>query len=191
MFELKRIDEIAKGLTLGAGTEFLAEPDRKPIDNFNESVIRNAAEIRQELEWEVTLEQASGLTHSKLQKMREDRQSKLLTLLQQRVKLAGQRRALIQGFEGLPQANCDAARAAYDKAWQAAEKALRKAGISDAVESVFKVHVRQTQPVREAQFTLDAANSSAREFSKLRSSSDTAGEHAAHDLIEFTKHQLS
>lgn len=192
MLELKRIDEIASGLTLEAGTEFLTGSDREPITRFNESVQQNAAGIKLELErLNCTLDQAIGLSYPKIQKMRDERQSNLLTLLQQRVQLAEQRRALIQGFEGAPQAAADAATVAFDKAWQAAEKALRKAGISDAHESIFKANVRQTEPVREAQLRVDASNAAVREYAALRSRPDTAGDHAALDLIELVRRQLS
>lgn len=192
MFDPKRIEEIANGLTLGEGMDFLAEPDRTPIESFNESVKKNAAEITRELEpWKGTVQQAQGITIEKIQKLRDDRQQRLLTLFQQRVKFAEQRRALIQKFKDVPEANLQAARTDFEKAWQAAEKALRKAGIPDAVEAVFKANVRQTQPVRNAQAALDAASRGCQNFAALRDMPDNAGDCAAFDLVQFVRHQLS
>lgn len=192
MFDVKRIDEIANGLTLGEGMDFLAEPDRMPIDSFNKSLKKNAAEITRELEpWKGTVQQAQGITIAKIQTLREERQQRLLTLFQQRVKFAEQRLALIQKFKDVPEANLQTAQTNFDKAWQAAEKALRKAGISDAVEAVFKVNVRQTERVQEAQAAVDAAARGCQRFAALRDMPDEAGNCAAFDLVEFVRHQLS
>ena len=192
MLSVEKINEVAMALKLGNGLEFLADADRKPVDDFNAAISQNASDIQRELEKPcVTLEQASGMTYSKIQKQRDEVQSRLLTLLQQRVKLAESRRSIISGFVGAPQAAEEAARAAFDKAWQAAEKSLRKAGVSEAVEAVFKVSVRATVPVREAQATLDAASAACRTFSALLGATESAGKVAANDLIEFVREQVS
>ncbi len=193
MLSVAKINEVAMALKLGNGLEFLA--DRKPIEDFNASVSQNSSDIQRELEKScVSLEQASGMTHAKILKQRDERQSRLLGLLQQRVKLAESRRSIISGMVGAPQAAEEAARAAFETAWRAAEKSLRKAGVSDAVETVFKVQVRATQPVREAQTTLDAASAACRSFSALlagNDSTDSAEEAAANDLVEFVRKQVS
>ncbi len=193
MLSVEKINEVAMALKLGNGLEFLADADRQPVTDFNVSVSENASAIQRELEKTcVTLEQASGMTFSKIQKQRDDGHSRLLTLLQQRVKLAESRRSIIGGFVGGPQAAEEAARAAFNKAWKAAETSLRKAGVSDAIESVFKVSVRATVPVREAQATLDAASAACRSFSALLGATESAaGEVAANDLIEFVREQVS